>query len=314
MTKFIIYGNCAVSISYAKAIIDNKNCELVAIVTLEESLLPLNAIDISIFAKQNSIKCIKTIDLNSSRTISEIKILNPDIAVVAWPNIIKQDVLDIVNLYTIGTHPTNLPLNKGRHPLHWLICLDTFHTVLSFFKMGTGIDDGDIILKKKFKVKKKSNINDFNSEMCKVSYIGMSEICNKVSSHKIQFTKQDDKKSTSFRKRTFFDSLIDPRMSSASIINHINSFCEPYHCASLIIEKEIFKINKAIVIKSNNNLSEYGKVFFMCNDYIDMRVEDNTLRLYFKNKSKIIDDLRYVYTPTYYYNKYNNYFKEKLYE
>ena len=52
MTKFIIYGNCEVSISYAKAIIDNKNCELVAIVTLEESLLPLNTIDVSIFAKQ----------------------------------------------------------------------------------------------------------------------------------------------------------------------------------------------------------------------------------------------------------------------
>jgi methionyl-tRNA formyltransferase len=150
--------------------------------------------------------------------------------------------------------------------------------------------------------------------MYKASYIGMSKICDKINFNKIKFKKQDNKESTFFRKRTFFDSLIDPRMSSKSIINHINSFCEPYLCASLIIEKEIFKINKAIVIKSNNTLSEYGKVFFICSTYIDMRVQDNTLRFYFKNESKIPNDLRYVYTPTYYYNKYNTYFKERLYE
>lgn len=312
--KFVIYGNSDISLHFASAIMQSNYCELLAIVTLEKELLPLNSLDLSIFSSENNIECIKTSDINSRRTKDEIQCLNPDIAVSSWPHLIKQELLEIVNMFTIGTHPANLPLNRGRHPLHWFICLNSFETVLSFFKMGIGLDDGDIILREMFSITTHSNINDFNKAMSQAAFNGMKKICKDISNGSVNFTPQNNLESTYFRKRNFFDTLLDLRMSVKSIINHVNSFCEPYHCASLIIEKSIYYIKKAEVISKNENIVEYGKVFCMSKNTIDIQVEDSLIRFYFRDESECIDGLEYVYSPTYYYNKYNEYYKEKFNE
>ena len=48
-------------------------------------------------------------------------------------NLIKKEILEIPKKYCIGTHPTALPFNRGRHPLHWLIAIGIPKTALSFF-------------------------------------------------------------------------------------------------------------------------------------------------------------------------------------
>lgn len=312
--KFIIYGHSDTTLHLAKAIMDSNNCVLLAVVTLNEKLLPLNSIDMCDFAKEQNIQCIKTDNINSLQTIKKIKDLSPDIAVSTWPYLIKEELLNIINMYTIGTHPTNLPLCRGRHPLHWFLCLDIFETVLSFFEMTAGIDDGDIILKQHFKINKGDNINDFNSEMSKSAYAGMLKICKNININERNFDKQNNDNKTYFRKRNFFDSLIDPRMSSKSIINHVNSFCEPYNCAALLIGKEIYYINKAEVLAINSGIVEYGKVVCMSENYIDFKSEDKFIRLHFKQNSDLIYDLKYIYTPMYYFNMYSEYFKKKFNE
>lgn len=312
--KFVVYGNSDVTLHLVKAVLDSSNCEVVGIVTLTENLLPLNSLDICSFAKELNIKCIVTNNINSAQTIEKIKSLNPDIAISTWSRIIKEELLNSISMYTIGTHPTNLPLNRGRHPLHWFICLDIQETVLSFFKMEIGIDDGDIILKHDFKIQKGKDINDFNAQMSKAAYDGMLTICKDLYANKVIFKKQNNDEATYFRKRNFFDTVLDPRMSSKSLINHVNSFCEPYSCASLIIEKNIYYINKAEVLQIESNIVEYGKVISMTNKYVDFKAEDKFVRLYFKQNSEVIKELGYIYTPMYYFQKYSKIFEEKFNE
>ena len=69
------------------------------------------------------------------------------------PSIVAQSIsenLKIPTIGTIGSHPTDLPRNRGRHPLHWSIVLGFVKSKVSFFWMNKKIDDGKIILKKSY--------------------------------------------------------------------------------------------------------------------------------------------------------------------
>ena len=71
--------------------------------------------------------------INSSKSIKILSYHRADFIFVSWPKIVKADILDTPKYFCIGTHPTNLPYNRGRHPLHWIIALGISETKLSFF-------------------------------------------------------------------------------------------------------------------------------------------------------------------------------------
>ena len=50
----------------------------------------------------------------------------------------------------IGTHPSPIPINKGSHPLHWMIALKIKRSKISFFLMDQGVDTGNVLYQKSF--------------------------------------------------------------------------------------------------------------------------------------------------------------------
>ena len=57
----------------------------------------------------------------------------------------------------VGFHPTDLPHNKGRHPIIWSIILGLKKSAISFFLINKKADSGKIILKKSFNISENSN-------------------------------------------------------------------------------------------------------------------------------------------------------------
>ena len=78
--------------------------------------------------------------MNSAESLEYIRDKAPDYIFSSWPKLINNDVLAAPRYFVIGTHPTELPRNRGRHPLHWIIDLGIMKTSLSFFMMDQGID------------------------------------------------------------------------------------------------------------------------------------------------------------------------------
>ena len=89
--------------------------------------------------------------------------LHFDFFVSSWPNLISNKVLKIPKFGVIGTHPTPIPMNRGRHPLHWMIALGISNSKISFFKMDETIDGGNILIQEPFIVG--GNINSANNNM-----------------------------------------------------------------------------------------------------------------------------------------------------
>jgi methionyl-tRNA formyltransferase len=309
--KIVILGTSEFDIFCSNAIIDSGS-QVVAMISIPHKARPNNSADISFYAKQNDIPYHELEDINSLESLNLLRNYAPDYIFVSWPKIIKEDVLNVPKIFCIGTHPTNLPYNRGRHPLHWIIALSIPETKLSFFKMDKGIDTGDILLQVPFTISSDDTINDLNGKMNQAAYEGTKKLCKKLQSHpSYQGEKQNHKLANYWRKRTPHDVTLDLRMPANLIIRMVSSFTLPYPCATLIFREHIIKVEKAKVVNTTLKAKELkriepGKIISAEDNTINIKVDDEIMELVCLDP--IPDELlsvKYIHPPSMYINKHN---------
>ena len=91
--------------------------------------------DMTKYAKKLNISGIYSSNINSKKTTSWIK-KNPNlIFCIGWNELIKKEILRIPSNGVIGYHPSDLPKNRGRHPIIWVISLGLNNIGSSFYFM-----------------------------------------------------------------------------------------------------------------------------------------------------------------------------------
>ena len=106
--------------------------------------------DLSRCAKKNKIPYIYVKNINDKNNLSIIKSHKPDVIFcLGWSEILKKDILKIPKLGTIGYHPSDLPHNRGKHPIIWALVKGLKQTASTFFLLNQRIDEGNIVSKKK---------------------------------------------------------------------------------------------------------------------------------------------------------------------
>jgi len=309
--KIVILGTSEFDIFCSNAIIDSGS-QVVAMIFIPQKARPNNSADISLYAKQHDIPYHELEDINSLESLDLLRNYAPDYILGSWPKIIKVDVLNVPKNFCIGTHPTNLPFNRGRHPLHWIISLGIPETKLSFFKMDEGIDTGDILLQVPFTISPDDTINDINDKMNHAAYEGTRKLCQKFQLYpSYQGDKQNHKIANYWRKRTPHDITLDLRMPADLIIRIVRSFTLPYPCANLIFRQHTIKIKKAKVVKTALQAEELkriepGKIINAEDNTIIIKVDNEIIELVCL--AQIPDELlsaKYIYPPSMYINKHN---------
>ena len=304
--KFVILSTSKLGISSANAILDCGH-EVLAIISMPKDSLPNNSANIEKYAKQKNLPYHEFLDINSTNSIEILSQLKPDYFICSWPKIINKEVLNIPNNFSIGTHPTALPFNRGRHPLHWIIDLGIPESKLSFFKMSKGVDEGDIILQYPFKIKSDDDIEDANSRVYLAAYDGTKILCQKlISEPNPHLDKQKHELANYWRMRSPHDVTLDLRMHADSILKIVRSFTLPYPCANLIFENYIIKIKEVAIVKTEKSYEELkriepGKIISIENKKIIVKVSDEIISL------SIIDSLpkemllaQYIHPPSKY--------------
>ena len=111
--------------------------DIVGVITKKKSTLNADFADLQILAQKYGLPCKYADNVNDENSIDFIKECNPDIIYcLGWSQIIKKEILDIPRLGIIGTHPAELPQNRGRHPIIWALALGLEKTASTFFKMN----------------------------------------------------------------------------------------------------------------------------------------------------------------------------------
>ena len=211
-------GTSNLNIVCSNAVIESGN-QVVALISMSEKVRPNNSVDISLYAKQHDIPYHELDDNNSIKSIDLLRNYTPNYIFVSWSKIIKVYILNVPNNFCIGTHPSNLPFNWGRHHLYWIIALGIPETKLSFFKMNKGIHTGDVLLQVPFKFSSDDNINNLNDKMNHSAYEGTKKLWIFFQSHTpYKGEKQNHKLANYWGKSTPHDITLHLRMPADLII------------------------------------------------------------------------------------------------
>jgi methionyl-tRNA formyltransferase len=249
--RFVVLGTSEFTIALARAVLES-GLTLPALVSMPGHARPDNSADIAAFARNNNVSYREVENINSDESLSLLRKLTPDYILCSWPKILQKEVLSIPRKYCIGTHPTQLPFNRGRHPLHWIIVLGIRQTMLSFFHMDEGVDSGKLLVQVPVEIKPSDPISKVISTVNAAAYEGTRLLCQRlVEDPSYDGIAQDHSLANHWRKRTPHDVTVDFRMSAASIVRTVLSFAPPYPCARLIFGRHLIKIVDASIAQMN---------------------------------------------------------------
>ncbi|NLD16062.1 MAG: methionyl-tRNA formyltransferase [Tissierellia bacterium] len=99
------------------------------------------------YAIENNLNIYQPQNVNSEESINKIRSLNPDyIVVVAYGQIIKDEILEIPKKNIINVHASLLPKYRGAAPIHRAIMNRDETTGVSIMKVGPGLDKGEVYI------------------------------------------------------------------------------------------------------------------------------------------------------------------------
>ena len=298
--NIIILGNSKSVVSFISGLKSKKN-QRISVITLKKKFRPRNSIELKKIY-ENKYNCIEIENINSNEVAKFIKSFDTDIIVSFWNKILNEKIINLPKLGVIGSHPTPLPSNRGRHPLHWLLSLGVKNSAISFFLMDRKIDNGKIIKKYNYNISQRIDIQQLENLINNIIKRNSQNIIDYFSVQNPKFKKQNLKKANYLRKRNFSDLCINLKMNFISIKNLVRSYSIPYDCAFIIIKNKVLRIKSVKRFNSTKlNTTEIGKVLKITDKYILTRCNDCLIQLYFKSNEKINKNQNnYIYDPLFY--------------
>ncbi|MDO9085984.1 MAG: methionyl-tRNA formyltransferase [Anaerolineaceae bacterium] len=104
-------------------------------------------------AEKHKIECIQPVKLREPGVFEKLVRWNPDvIIVVAFGQILRQDVLELPNFGCVNVHGSLLPRWRGAAPIQAAILNGDIETGITIMKMDAGIDTGPILQQQSIKI------------------------------------------------------------------------------------------------------------------------------------------------------------------
>ena len=146
--------------------------------------------------------------------------------VVGWYHRIPNKILKIAP--TVGLHASLLPDYSGGAPLVWAIINGEEKTGISLFRLGDGIDNGDILAQKEELILLNDNIRSLYSRIEDDGIELIRKALPAFSKNEISFIKQDESARRVMPQRGPEDGRIDWTWGPLKIYNFIRAQTKPY--------------------------------------------------------------------------------------
>jgi methionyl-tRNA formyltransferase len=277
--KILFIGTVEFSKIALKKLIE-LNAQIVGVCTKEKSEFNSDFADLRPLCEKNKIPYKFTDNVNSKDNCDWIKSFNPDIIFCfGWSNLLKKNILTLAPMGVLGFHPSELPKNRGRHPLIWALVLGLKKSASTFFFMNEGIDSGEILSQKKFDILENDDAQTLYDKFANIALLQIEEFLPQLEKKTYQTIKQNDKASNTWRKRVKIDGQINFRMSSQAIYNLVRALSKPYVGANINYkEKEIIVWKVEIIDYKQDNI-ESGKVLDVKKDKILVKTYDGAIEI-----------------------------------
>src|SRR3989338_159359 len=282
--RCVVLGPSALALRHAAALHES-GWEICALISMPPALRPENSADIDGFGRQYQIPYHELEEINTPQAVRCIQGYAPDYIFSAWPKLLESRILAIPQFFCVGTHPTPLPFNRGRHPLHWMVVLGITDTVMSFIRMDEGIDTGNVLLRVPFRVAPEDTISDAMDNMLAAAYLGTRLLCQRLPLDPLmKGTRQDHEVANYWGRGTPHDVTLDVRMSVSAVLRTVRSFSAPYPYPTLMFRSHLIKIAKAsrsTLIMPRDRIArlEPGRILRVSPPTMTVKVDDGLVDL-----------------------------------
>lgn len=198
--RIVFMGTPEISVGTLKRIIADGH-ELLAVVTQPDRprgrgkkmmMSPVKEV-----ALENNIEVLQPQKVSDPEFIEKLKELNPElIVVVAYGQILRKNLLEIPKKGCVNVHVSLLPKLRGAAPINWTIINGDSKTGVTTMFMDEGLDTGDIIMSKEFKLDDEITAGELHDWMMVEGAELLSQTVKAIESGNYTRTKQDDEEST----------------------------------------------------------------------------------------------------------------------
>lgn len=174
--------------------------------------------------------------ISTSEWEETLKKLDADLfVVVAFGEILKQNILDIPKLDCVNIHASLLPKYRGAAPIHRAIIDGEQETGVTIMKMVKALDAGDMLHVEKVRITDDMDVSMLESDLERAGCKAILEVISLFDSGKVSYTPQIDSEATYAHKITPEECQIHFHQQSNKIFNLIRG-SSPYPGAWCLVQ------------------------------------------------------------------------------
>jgi methionyl-tRNA formyltransferase len=180
-------------------------------------------------SQEHNIELLKVNHINDPEVIEKIKEKEIDwLFIIGWSQIASEETIIAPKLGIIGAHPTLLPEGRGRAPIPWAIIKGLKQTGVTFFKMDSGVDTGDILAQQIIPIEDSETATTLYKKVDEAHVSLFLDTLPKLISGNYSLQKQDDTKATYWEGRSPADGEITKGMSVVEVDRLVRATTHPY--------------------------------------------------------------------------------------
>ena len=155
--RVVFMGTPEFAVPCLAALHADDNCEVIGVYTQPDKprgrgqkLLPS---PVKAWAEEHGLPVHQPVKIKTEEATAELKGLKPDlVVVVAFGQILSQEILDIPPHGCINVHGSLLPHYRGAAPMQWCVINGETKTGITTMMMDAGLDTGDMLLKEELTI------------------------------------------------------------------------------------------------------------------------------------------------------------------
>ncbi len=193
--KVIFMGTPEFSVASLAAL--NEVAEIILVVTQPDRPKgrgqKLQPSPVKVFAEKNSLPVLQPQKIKLPEVVAELKKFPADlIVVVAFGQILSQEILDLPKFGCINVHASLLPRYRGAAPIEWCLINGEKITGVTTMQMDAGLDTGDMLLKSEVEISDEMILPELREKLQEAGAKLLLETLEKLQRGELKPIKQDN--------------------------------------------------------------------------------------------------------------------------
>jgi len=249
--KIVFFGSSHFAVPALEALIKSRH-ELVCVVTQPDKKkgrhLHVAGTDVKSTAVAAKLKTFQPEDIKSKESVNFLKSLDADLfVIVAYGQILSQEVLDIPKVMPVNIHASLLPRYRGAAPINWAIINAEKKSGVSIMYVSLKMDSGPVILQKEIKIEENDTAISLEEKLRDLGAELLMEALKIIDNRSYRLMEQDEDKVILAPKLRKENGLIDWGACAADIHNQVRGVL-PWPGAFTGYRGKILKIFKTDVL------------------------------------------------------------------